>query len=179
MLAEIPGFSDAISQQYSEGCFATWDVQINGLLTTITGSARPVRKENITDKDLAVIVGIKPQYDGALIRKVEGHPNHPPSSEAVEMIGMDLKLPAHRPDQRRRGARHPLEAPRASRRACIQHEPAWNTSLCLKVISTTPSPAPPTPSTAPCRRRSQARRPSGTRPTRVRSSSPSCPDTAW
>jgi hypothetical protein len=92
-VAEIPGFSDAISQQYSEGCFATWDVQINGLLTTITGSARPVRKENITDKDLAVIVGIKPQYDGALIRKVEGHPNHPPSSEAVEMIGMDLKLP--------------------------------------------------------------------------------------
>jgi hypothetical protein len=92
-VAEIPGFSDAISQQYSEGCFATWDVQINGLLTTITGSARPVRKENITDQDLAVIVGIKPQYDGALIRKVEGHPNHPPSSEAVEMIGMDLKLP--------------------------------------------------------------------------------------
>jgi hypothetical protein len=33
-LAEIPGFSDAISSQYSEGCFATWDVQLNGLLTT-------------------------------------------------------------------------------------------------------------------------------------------------
>jgi hypothetical protein len=92
-LAEIPGFSDAISSQYSEGCFATWDTQINGLLTTITGSARPVRKENITDKDLAVIVGIKPEHDGALIRKVEGHPNHLPSSEAVEMIGMDLELP--------------------------------------------------------------------------------------
>jgi hypothetical protein len=92
-VAEIPGFSDAISQQYSEGCFATWDASISGLLTTITGSARPVRKENITDKDLAVIVGIKPEYDGALIRTVEGHPNHPPSSEAVEMIGMDLKLP--------------------------------------------------------------------------------------
>jgi hypothetical protein len=92
-VAEIPGFSDAISQNYSEGCFATWDPQIDGLLTTITGSARPVRKENITDKDLAVIVGIKPEYDGALIRKVEGHPNNPPSSEAVEMIGMDLKLP--------------------------------------------------------------------------------------
>ena len=92
-VAEIPGFSDAISQQYSEGCFATWDVLIDGLLTTITGSARPVRKENITDKDLAVIVGIKSEHDGALIRQVEGHPNHPPSSEAVEMIGMDLKLP--------------------------------------------------------------------------------------
>jgi hypothetical protein len=92
-LAEIPGLSDAISSQYSEGCFATWDVQLNGLLTTITGSARPVRKENITDKDLAVIAGIKPERDGALIRKVAGHPNHPPSSEAVEMIGMDLALP--------------------------------------------------------------------------------------
>jgi hypothetical protein len=92
-VAEIPGFSEAISQQYSEGCFATWEPKINGLLTTITGSARPVRKEHITDKDLAVIVGIKPGRDGALIRKVEEHPNHPPSSEAVEMIGMDLSLP--------------------------------------------------------------------------------------
>jgi hypothetical protein len=92
-VAEIPGFSDAISQQYSEGCFATWDTQINGLLATITGSARPVQKENITDKDLAVIVGIKPANDGALTRNVEGHPNYPPSSEAVEMIGMDLRLP--------------------------------------------------------------------------------------
>ena len=92
-VAEIPGFSDAIAQQYSEGCFATWDAQINCLLATITGSVRPVRKENITDRDLAVIVGIKPEQDGALIRNVEGHPNYPPSSEAVEMIGMDLRLP--------------------------------------------------------------------------------------
>ena len=92
-VAEIPGFSDAISQQYSEGCFSTWAPQIDGLLTTITGSARPVQKENITDKDLAVIVGIKPEHDGALIRKVEGHPNYPPSSEAVEMLGMDVHLP--------------------------------------------------------------------------------------
>jgi len=92
-VAEIPGFSDAISQHYSEGCFSTWAPQINGLLTTITGSARPVQKENITDKDLAVIVGIKPDHDGALIRNVEGHPNYPPSSEAVEMLGMDVYLP--------------------------------------------------------------------------------------
>jgi hypothetical protein len=92
-VAEIPGFSDVISNQYSEGCFATWEPRLDGLLTTITGSARPVRKENITDRDLAVIVGIKPERDGALIRDVEGHPNHPPSSEAVEMIGMDVPLP--------------------------------------------------------------------------------------
>lgn len=104
-VAEVPGFSEAISSQYSEGCFATWDVQINGLITTITGSARPVRKENITDQDLAVIVGIKPERDGALIRKVEGHPNHPPSSEAVEMIGMDLDLPRISLDS---GARVPV-----------------------------------------------------------------------
>lgn len=92
-LATIPGFSDAISQQYSEGCFSTWDPQLNGLVTTITGSARPVQKENISDHDLAVVVGVKPEHDGALIRKVESHPNHPPSSEAVEMVGMDLNLP--------------------------------------------------------------------------------------
>ena len=92
-VAEVPGFSEAISSQYSEGCFATWDPQVKGLITTITGSARPVRKEDIRDKDLAVIVGIKPGQDGALIRQVEGHSNHPPSSEAVEMIGMDLQLP--------------------------------------------------------------------------------------
>lgn len=92
-LAEIPGFSEAISSQYSEGCFATWEPRLNGLVTTITGSARPVRKENISDNDLSVIVGIKPERDGALIRKVDGHANHPPSSEAVEMIGMDLSLP--------------------------------------------------------------------------------------
>jgi hypothetical protein len=92
-LAEIPGFSDAISSQYSEGCFATWDLGLNALITTITGSARPVQKENITDQDLAVIVGIKPAEDGALIRRIEDHANHPPSSEAVEMIGMDANLP--------------------------------------------------------------------------------------
>lgn len=92
-LAEIPGFNEAISSQYSEGCFATWEPRLDGLLTTITGSARPVRKENITGNDLAVIAGIKPERDGALVRSVEGHPNHPPSSEAVEMIGMDLSLP--------------------------------------------------------------------------------------
>jgi hypothetical protein len=104
-VAEVPGFSEAISSQYSEGCFATWEPQLNGLLTTITGSARPVHKENITDKDLAVIVGIKSEQDGALIRKVEGHPNHAPSSEAVEMIGMDLALPRI---TRRDGAQVPV-----------------------------------------------------------------------
>ncbi len=92
-LAEVPGLSDAISSQYSEGCFATWTPDLRALLSTITGSARPVSKENISDEDLAVIVGITPEQDGAFVHHVEGHSNHPPSSEAVEMIGMDMHLP--------------------------------------------------------------------------------------
>jgi hypothetical protein len=92
-LAAVPGFNDVISQQYSEGCFATWDKDLGGLLTTITGSARPIRKESITENDLALIVGVKPENDGALVRHLEGHPNYPPSSEAVEMVGVDLMLP--------------------------------------------------------------------------------------
>lgn len=92
-LAAVPGFNDVISQQYSEGCFATWDKDLGGLLTTITGSARPIRKESITENDLALIVGVKPENDGALVRHLEGHPNFPPSSEAVEMVGVDLMLP--------------------------------------------------------------------------------------
>jgi len=92
-LASVPGFSQAISQQYSEGCFATWDEKLSALLTTITGRARPVTKDKITEDDLAVVLGIKPSHDGAIVRRIENHPSHPPSSEAVELIGMDLSLP--------------------------------------------------------------------------------------
>jgi hypothetical protein len=91
-LAEIPASAKRSRASTAKGVLPPGELQVNGLLTTITGSARPVHKENITDKDLAVIAGIKPERDGALIRNVEGHPNHPPS-EAVEMIGMDLVLP--------------------------------------------------------------------------------------
>jgi hypothetical protein len=84
---------DAISSQYSEGCFATWDPNINGLVTTVTGSARPVVKDNLTDDELAVIVGVRPDGKGALVQNVEGKRNDPPSSEAVELIEMDKDLP--------------------------------------------------------------------------------------
>jgi hypothetical protein len=92
-LATVPSLQDAISSQYSEGCFATWDPELNGLITTVTGSARPVVKDNLTDDELAIIVGVRPDGKGALVRHVEGKRNDPPSSEAVELMEMDSDLP--------------------------------------------------------------------------------------
>ncbi len=92
-LVAVPAVEASISSQYSEGCFATWEPQLNALIATVTGSARPVAKDAITDDDLAVIVGVRPDGQGALVRHVEGKRNDPPSSEAVELFDMDAPLP--------------------------------------------------------------------------------------
>ncbi len=92
-LVHVPAVGDAIASQYSEGCFATYDPVLQGLVATVTGSARPVDKGKIGEDDLAVIVGVKPAGDGALVRHVVGKRNDPPSSEAVEMMDMDESLP--------------------------------------------------------------------------------------
>lgn len=92
-LVAVPSIGDALADQYSEGCFGSWEPRLPGLVATITGSARPVDKDNITEDDLAVIVGVRPDGRGALVRHVEGHRNDPPSSEAVEMIAFDQALP--------------------------------------------------------------------------------------
>jgi hypothetical protein len=92
-LATVPSVPDAIASQYSEGCFATWDPNINALVTTVTGSARPVVKDQLTDDELAVIVGVRPDGKGALIKHVESKRNDPPSSEAVELMELDKGLP--------------------------------------------------------------------------------------
>jgi hypothetical protein len=92
-LVPVPSVGASISSQYSEGCFVTWDPTIDGLIATVTGSARPVRKDDITENDLAVIVGVRADGQGAQIRHVEDKSNDPPSSEAVEMREMDLNLP--------------------------------------------------------------------------------------
>lgn len=92
-VASVPALADAISSQYSEGCFATWDPAVEGLIATITGSARPVEKDNITDDDLALITGVRAGGIGAVVRHVEGKRNDPPSSESVEMKEMDDLLP--------------------------------------------------------------------------------------
>jgi hypothetical protein len=52
-----------------------------------------VEKGHIGEDDLAIIVGIRPDRSGALVRRVEGRRNDPPSSEAVELIAMDEPLP--------------------------------------------------------------------------------------
>lgn len=92
-LVNVPAVSDVVSSQYSEGCFATWAPEISGLITTVTGSARPVQKDQITEEDLAVIVGVREDGQGALVRHVAEKKNDPPSSEAVEMYAMDRPLP--------------------------------------------------------------------------------------
>jgi hypothetical protein len=92
-LVHIPAVQQAISSQYSEGCFATWDAELSAMVATVTGSARPVNKGEISRADLSVITGIRDDGLGALLRPVEGLPNDPPSSEAVEMFAMDQHLP--------------------------------------------------------------------------------------
>lgn len=92
-IVKVPAVQDAIHSQYSEGCFATWDPKLGGLISTVTGSARPVDKDNITENDLAVIIGVRPDGEGAIVRHVEKKVNDPPSSEAVELILMDESLP--------------------------------------------------------------------------------------
>ncbi|HJR81784.1 MAG TPA: hypothetical protein VJ821_17060 [Anaerolineales bacterium] len=92
-LVPVPAVDAAIAEQYSEGCFATWEPRLDALVATITGSARPVSKDAITENELALIVGVRPDGKGAMIRHVESKRNDPPSSEAVEMMDLDQPLP--------------------------------------------------------------------------------------
>jgi hypothetical protein len=92
-IVEVPAVDAAVAEQYSEGCFATWEPRLNALIATITGSARPVDKDNISEDELAVIVGVRADGKGAIVRHVDGKRNDPPSSEAVEMMAMDEPLP--------------------------------------------------------------------------------------
>jgi hypothetical protein len=92
-LVHVPAMGDAVADQYSEGCFSTWEPQLEALIGTITGSAGPVNKGKIGYEDLAVLVGVREDGTGALVRRVEGQKNSPPSSEAVEMMEMDSVLP--------------------------------------------------------------------------------------
>jgi len=84
---------DSVARQYSEGCFATWEPQLDALIATVTGSARTVNKGHINEDDLAVIVGVRPDGKGARVRHVEGKCNDLPSSESVEMMWLDEPLP--------------------------------------------------------------------------------------
>jgi len=92
-LVSVPVFDSVISSQYSEGCYSTWDPDLEALITTVTGSARPVDKGHLTENELAIILSARSDGLGARIRYIEGQANDPPSSEAVELIEMDSQLP--------------------------------------------------------------------------------------
>ncbi len=92
-LVQVPALSGAIAEQYSEGCLGTWEPGLSALVSSITGSARPVDKGNITDDDLAVVVRVGEDGRSVYVREVEGKRNDPPSSEAFEMVDIDSALP--------------------------------------------------------------------------------------
>jgi len=92
-LVDVPAMNDAIANQYSEGCYATWEPKLDALVATVTGSLRPVMKGQISEEDLAVIVGLNHDGTGAKVRRIEGYEYSSPSSESVEMFAIDNELP--------------------------------------------------------------------------------------
>jgi hypothetical protein len=92
-LVDVPAITNAIAQQYSEGCFGTWDPVLRAQIVTVTGSQHPVAKASLGDDDLAVITGLLDDGSGVCVRTVEGLRNDPPSSEAVEFESIDRVLP--------------------------------------------------------------------------------------
>jgi hypothetical protein len=96
-LVDVPAITGTIAQQYSEGCFGTWDPVLQGQLVTVTGSLHPVVKEGLQEDDLALLVGVRPDTCGAEVQHVEGLRNAPPSSEAVEFESIDAALPRRVP----------------------------------------------------------------------------------
>lgn len=98
-LVQVPAVGDAIASQYSEGCFSTWEPELEALIATVTGSARPVDKSNISDDDLSVVTDILPDGNGVFLHHVEGKRNDPPSSEVFEMLYMDRALPRITPKE--------------------------------------------------------------------------------
>jgi len=82
-----------ISAQFSEGCYAAFDLDIPGLVTTASGSSRLVDKRSVGRGDQSIVVGIKPERDGTIVRRVEGMDSIMPSVEAVEMMGICQAVP--------------------------------------------------------------------------------------
>ncbi|MFY9344916.1 MAG: hypothetical protein WAT39_20655 [Planctomycetota bacterium] len=92
-LVDVPMLTDALAQQYSEGCFATWDPVLRAQVVTVTGSSQPVAKMCIVEHDLAVIGEVLDGGHGVAVHPVEGLRNDPPSSEAVEFEAIDAQVP--------------------------------------------------------------------------------------
>lgn len=89
-LIGVRSVSEAVANQYSEGCFGTWSTELEALVVTATGSAHPVNKSQITEANLAAV---KDNHKGLVAVNVDGRPYQVPSSESYEMVGMDRVLP--------------------------------------------------------------------------------------
>ncbi len=89
-LIGVRSVSDAVANQYSEGCFGTWSTELRALVVTAAGSAHPINKSQITEANLAVVKG---NHEGLFAMQIDGKPHQTPSSESYEMVEMDRMLP--------------------------------------------------------------------------------------
>ncbi|MEZ4767184.1 MAG: hypothetical protein R2844_02010 [Caldilineales bacterium] len=175
-LTQVPAVGHSIASQYSEGCFSTWDTDVDALVATVTGSARPVEKAAITEADLVIITGVREDGMGALVRHVEDKANDPPSSEAVEMYDMDADLPQVRLDD---GSLAPvIRSKLHGHRGVKAYDPRYVEYVSLDSPFFSYPVTCGTDAQAPCAMPLPARRPSATPTTRARWHSPSCPATA-
>lgn len=92
-LVKVPVVGRIIAEQYSEGCFATYDPSLQAQVVTATGSERVVHKGEITSDDLVAVVGVREDMTGAVVWPVGGRHKVVPSSEAVELYAIDSQLP--------------------------------------------------------------------------------------
>ncbi len=93
-LVKVPVVGSAISEQYSEGCFATYAPEFDAQIVTATGSSKAVHKGRISPDDLVLVTGVRGDWRGALVRPVKGRKSVIPSSEAVELYAIDDRLPS-------------------------------------------------------------------------------------
>lgn len=91
-LVAVPSFSDTISRQYSEGCFASWEPTLGGLMVTCAGNDAPFHKGKLNVDDLALVVGLRPNGCGVRYLQAAGASPRLPSSEAVELMRIDEEL---------------------------------------------------------------------------------------
>lgn len=92
-LVKVPVVGRIIAEQYSEGCYATYEPSLQAQVVTATGSERVVYKGEIAPDDLVAVVGVREDMTGAVVWPVGGRHKVAPSSEAVELYAIDSQLP--------------------------------------------------------------------------------------
>ncbi len=93
-LVHVPVVSRIVAEQYSEGCFSTYEESFGGQVVTATGASRAIHKGAISAEDLCAVVGVREDLSGAVARPISGRPKTVPSSEAVDLYAIDTGLPS-------------------------------------------------------------------------------------